>query len=351
MEAATPVEQKALRWLMLTLAQFEAEAQTLAAASVKADGCAHWEWCGAAGESAGGLAATAGYLRQRLVRRHDSLAAAGGVLSSQPEGNAGGGGDDDDDDDVLAECALLPEEDTATLRPAPRETSEVTCEVHVAYSVVYSEPVLLFNKYHAGGSMLSQDEIWQTILQRPGQGEALPAGIRGHITQGEHPVLGSPFYFVHPCQTSGGDCLRGTATATGTLSPQPFPPCEIRRAPGYAAADRRADDRGPACRLHAGCDADRGRRRPQLVPAAAGRSSGPRSAHRFVPAGLALGSWSDRRGRHPAGARPADHESRGPRQGVKRAAARRWAASGRFSSGPMAALMPNKCLLSKSCGG
>lgn len=46
------------------------------------------------------------------------------------------------------------------------------------------------------GSLLGVEEIWGDVPQ------ACKAHFsNAHISQGEHPVLGLPFYFIHPCNT------------------------------------------------------------------------------------------------------------------------------------------------------
>lgn len=47
------------------------------------------------------------------------------------------------------------------------------------------------------GRLLSADEVWADVP------ESCKSHFQStHISQGEHPVLGVPFYFVHPCNTA-----------------------------------------------------------------------------------------------------------------------------------------------------
>ncbi|KAI1280569.1 Serine/threonine-protein phosphatase 2A activator [Halotydeus destructor] len=100
-------------------------------------------------------------------------------------------------------------------------------EYHVVYSETYQVPVLYFNVTKQDGSYLSIEEIWSNIpvclrpeppgsepLSRTNEGEkaaeesdngTLAIGFQhfGHmVTQMEHPLLGLPYFMVHPCNTS-----------------------------------------------------------------------------------------------------------------------------------------------------
>eukprot|EP01050_Picozoa_sp_SAG11_P017554 SAG11_NODE_2543_length_3237_cov_2.170172_4_plen_215_part_00 len=175
-------------------AKFEAEARALAAAS-NATGGDHqpWHWC----DGSGGR----GYLRQVQIR----------LL--EPE--CSGAIDDtelDTDDHALAECEVAEVADLSTLNLATiaQETRQAKFEVHVAYSIVYGEPILLFNMTDAAsGALLSHDQMWRSIRQHHN-------GMPVVISQSEHPILGTPFYFVHPCDTSA---LMQSAMASAPKDP------------------------------------------------------------------------------------------------------------------------------------
>ncbi|XP_071447190.1 ubiquitin-like-conjugating enzyme ATG10 [Hetaerina americana] len=92
----------------------------------------------------------------------------------------------------------------------PREDLQGTCgeeatsvqfwEHHVVYSVGYRVPVLYFNAWRSNGELLSLEEIWNEVHEslKPEDTRALWE----LITQQEHPVLGKPFFQVHPCRTA-----------------------------------------------------------------------------------------------------------------------------------------------------
>uniref|UniRef100_A0A8D0FIV7 Ubiquitin-like-conjugating enzyme ATG10 n=1 Tax=Strix occidentalis caurina TaxID=311401 RepID=A0A8D0FIV7_STROC len=73
-------------------------------------------------------------------------------------------------------------------------------EYHVLYSSSYQVPVLYFRACFLDGRPLTLDEIWKNVhacyqarlLERPWD----------TITQQEHPLLGQPYFVLHPCRTN-----------------------------------------------------------------------------------------------------------------------------------------------------
>ncbi|KAJ2955195.1 hypothetical protein NQZ79_g8770 [Umbelopsis isabellina] len=77
-------------------------------------------------------------------------------------------------------------------------------EYHVVYSSSYQVPVLYFNAYYSNGSVLTRDELDQFVIN-PNYREPLKSSTllqQGSVSQQEHPVLGLPFYYIHPCDTA-----------------------------------------------------------------------------------------------------------------------------------------------------
>eukprot|EP01124_Arcella_intermedia_P008078 TRINITY_DN15038_c0_g1_i1.p1 TRINITY_DN15038_c0_g1~~TRINITY_DN15038_c0_g1_i1.p1 ORF type:complete len:156 (-),score=30.13 TRINITY_DN15038_c0_g1_i1:12-479(-) len=73
-------------------------------------------------------------------------------------------------------------------------------EFHIAWSSTYAVPCLYFNGYGPTGKLLAFQEILDNL---PEASKAIPElKERTFITQLEHPVLGRPFFGIHPCQTS-----------------------------------------------------------------------------------------------------------------------------------------------------
>ncbi|ESO94518.1 hypothetical protein LOTGIDRAFT_67210, partial [Lottia gigantea] len=75
----------------------------------------------------------------------------------------------------------------------------LTYEYHIVYSSSYSVPVLYFNVYKADGKLLSLENIWKIVPDVYQQ--ELQADKWSILTQQEHPLLGRPFYQLHPCHT------------------------------------------------------------------------------------------------------------------------------------------------------
>ncbi|XP_033738587.1 ubiquitin-like-conjugating enzyme ATG10 [Pecten maximus] len=96
--------------------------------------------------------------------------------------------------------------DSSTLSPSGETTSDITVPVHLAYEyhVVYSQsynvPVLYFNVYKADGSLLSLEEVWDRVpdVYR----DRLQHDRWTFLTQQEHPILGRPYFQLHPCHTA-----------------------------------------------------------------------------------------------------------------------------------------------------
>ncbi|KAI7886676.1 hypothetical protein K492DRAFT_203197 [Lichtheimia hyalospora FSU 10163] len=80
----------------------------------------------------------------------------------------------------------------------------ITLEHHIVYSPTFQAPVLYFNAYDPDGSSLSLDQVYDWVISAvSGANVRLPTTLspQGGITQDEHPILGLPFYYIHPCNT------------------------------------------------------------------------------------------------------------------------------------------------------
>jgi ubiquitin-like-conjugating enzyme ATG10 len=70
-------------------------------------------------------------------------------------------------------------------------------EYHILYSQIYQVPVLYFNVYDLkDGKLLKQDEVISECSTFEVENKFC------FITQGQHPILSSMFFYLHPCQTS-----------------------------------------------------------------------------------------------------------------------------------------------------
>uniref|UniRef100_A0A803VNR7 Ubiquitin-like-conjugating enzyme ATG10 n=1 Tax=Ficedula albicollis TaxID=59894 RepID=A0A803VNR7_FICAL len=75
----------------------------------------------------------------------------------------------------------------------------VRYEYHVLYSSSYQVPVLYFRACCLDGRPLTLDEIWGSV--HASYQARLQEGPWDTITQQEHPILGQPFFVLHPCRT------------------------------------------------------------------------------------------------------------------------------------------------------
>ncbi|XP_028283435.1 ubiquitin-like-conjugating enzyme ATG10 isoform X2 [Parambassis ranga] len=72
-------------------------------------------------------------------------------------------------------------------------------EYHILYSCSYSTPVLYFRAFTMEGRSLTLQEVWSSI--HPNYRLCLQNSPLTTITQQEHPLLGQPFFMLHPCKT------------------------------------------------------------------------------------------------------------------------------------------------------
>ncbi|XP_066955355.1 ubiquitin-like-conjugating enzyme ATG10 [Macrobrachium rosenbergii] len=80
-----------------------------------------------------------------------------------------------------------------------QQCDSVTYDYHVVYSVSHSVPVLYFNACHMTGNSLKLEEMWSRI---PTQfQEQVMTRKWESLTQHDHPVLGVPYFHLHPCNT------------------------------------------------------------------------------------------------------------------------------------------------------
>lgn len=71
------------------------------------------------------------------------------------------------------------------------------CDYHVIHSVSYQVPTLYFTVHTSQGEMVPLDSIWSETMNH------LPLRQRWElVTQTEHPLLGVPYYHIHPCHTA-----------------------------------------------------------------------------------------------------------------------------------------------------
>ncbi|KAK1345140.1 hypothetical protein QTO34_013848 [Cnephaeus nilssonii] len=99
----------------------------------------------------------------------------------------------------LQEALELPLDDSEVTEAAAA-TEVIKYEYHVLYSCSYQVPVLYFRASFLDGRPLSLKDIWEGVHEC--YKARLQQGPWDTITQQEHPILGQPFFVLHPCKTN-----------------------------------------------------------------------------------------------------------------------------------------------------
>uniref|UniRef100_A0A9L0SDZ4 Ubiquitin-like-conjugating enzyme ATG10 n=1 Tax=Equus caballus TaxID=9796 RepID=A0A9L0SDZ4_HORSE len=105
------------------------------------------------------------------------------------------------------EQTCLPMEEALELPLDDFEVTESTAtnevikyEYHVLYSCSYQVPVLYFRASFLDGRPLALKDIWEGVHEC--YKTRLLQGPWDTISQQEHPILGQPFFVLHPCKTN-----------------------------------------------------------------------------------------------------------------------------------------------------
>ncbi|XP_023556763.1 ubiquitin-like-conjugating enzyme ATG10 isoform X2 [Octodon degus] len=99
-----------------------------------------------------------------------------------------------------SEEALEVPSDDSEVPMTAAATEVVRYEYHVLYSCSHQVPVLYFRASFADGRPLALQDIWDGVHEC--YQARLRQGPWDTITQQEHPVLGQPFFVLHPCKTT-----------------------------------------------------------------------------------------------------------------------------------------------------
>ncbi|KAJ3559834.1 hypothetical protein NM688_g97 [Phlebia brevispora] len=86
----------------------------------------------------------------------------------------------------------------------------VTCQQYVVYSATFQVPAFYFSVHRSDGVGLSLEEIMSTPLFRPhvfpdtqtSHGVDVPGSAFALLSQGDHPTLDVPCWYLHPCHTA-----------------------------------------------------------------------------------------------------------------------------------------------------
>ncbi|XP_052599580.1 ubiquitin-like-conjugating enzyme ATG10 isoform X5 [Peromyscus californicus insignis] len=90
--------------------------------------------------------------------------------------------------------------DDSEVTESTAASEAIKYEYHVLYSCSYQVPVLYFRASFLDGRPLALKDIWEGVHEC--YKTRLLQGPWDTITQQEHPVLGQPFFVLHPCKTN-----------------------------------------------------------------------------------------------------------------------------------------------------
>ncbi|KIM90712.1 hypothetical protein PILCRDRAFT_59000 [Piloderma croceum F 1598] len=103
------------------------------------------------------------------------------------------------------------EEDNDDATLIQSHSTSLTSTQYVVYSATFQVPAFYFTIHDSHGSPLSSTDILKTFLFRrfPRDGTdttsfaiTLPTSSFPLLSQGDHPTLGTPCWYFHPCETS-----------------------------------------------------------------------------------------------------------------------------------------------------
>jgi len=120
---------------------------------------------------------------------------------------------------------LVVDNDDATLSRS--YSTSISSTQYVVYSATFQVPAFYFTIYTSHGSPLSVVDILKTSLFRqfPREGTGttsfavtLSTSSFPLLSQGDHPTLGSPCWYFHPCETSAsvGEVMKEVSQADWT---------------------------------------------------------------------------------------------------------------------------------------
>lgn len=55
--------------------------------------------------------------------------------------------------------------------------------------------------YLIDGAAISLEELYESLVPEEWRGAIRNAGLSGGISQQDHPVLNTPYFYMHPCET------------------------------------------------------------------------------------------------------------------------------------------------------
>ncbi|KAE9029433.1 hypothetical protein PR003_g10325 [Phytophthora rubi] len=128
------------------------------------------------------------------------LVSAGNALQYQSEDDQNVKVDKDLGGDIdellLVEEEIVVEDDEVQTALQPEVVKTALVEFHIVYHTIYQTPVLYFRALAVDGTPLPTSVVTRGI-QLPGSN-----GRSTFVAMEEHPVLGKPYSFLHPCETA-----------------------------------------------------------------------------------------------------------------------------------------------------
>ncbi|KNE62710.1 hypothetical protein AMAG_07898 [Allomyces macrogynus ATCC 38327] len=173
---------------VITAAEYAAAARRVAELTRDADG------------AAGGTAWT---LHDADATRPDRVYLTARRISPAPAANVGAGLECVDDDLTFQ----ADEVDVSDNEPARPASSWLQWEIHVVYHATYACPALYFRGSALDGRVLDEVAAVQALeYMRAASHLAAPVStamgpFASAVAAGPHPALGTPFLYLHPCQT------------------------------------------------------------------------------------------------------------------------------------------------------
>ena len=100
----------------------------------------------------------------------------------------------------------------------------IACTLEALHVVRVQVPALFFNAFFLDGSLLPLPKVMERFQPPFSSNLSNTAGPGEFVIQQEHPILGRPFYEVHPCRTQESmDMIMnsGTASDDGAMDSEP----------------------------------------------------------------------------------------------------------------------------------
>ncbi|KAG0281101.1 E2-like conjugating enzyme atg10 [Linnemannia exigua] len=110
-------------------------------------------------------------------------------------------GDGDYDDGDGEEPGINSTQDPVIETSADITLDYLSVNYHIVFSPSYQVPVLYFNAYRPDGAAISLEDIYDSLVPEEWRGAIRNAGLNGGISQQDHPVLNTPYFYMHPCET------------------------------------------------------------------------------------------------------------------------------------------------------